>query len=101
MTRNKLVRGILFGGISAVLFKLVSGVLQPGLRASSEINMGPGQVAIHGYDTVAYFTESKAAEGSPNFVHRWKGAEWRFASASHRDMFAGNPEKFAPQYGGY
>jgi hypothetical protein len=26
---------------------------------------------------------------------------WRFASAEDRDMFARDPEKYAPQYGGY
>jgi YHS domain-containing protein len=29
------------------------------------------------------------------------GAEWRFASAEHLDLFKSNPEKYAPQYGGY
>jgi hypothetical protein len=29
------------------------------------------------------------------------GATWRFASAEHRDRFAVDPERYAPQYGGY
>lgn len=57
--------------------------------------------AIRGYDTVAYFTQGKPAKGSSDFTHKWKGATWRFASAANRDMFAANPEKYAPQYGGY
>ena len=28
-------------------------------------------------------------------------AKWRFASAEHRDLFEADPEKYAPQYGGY
>jgi hypothetical protein len=28
-------------------------------------------------------------------------ATWRFASAEHRELFAANPEKYAPAYGGY
>ena len=58
-------------------------------------------VAIKGYDTVAYFTESKAVKGSDQFQTTWKEAKWKFASKANLDAFKANPEKFAPQYGGY
>jgi hypothetical protein len=57
--------------------------------------------AIRGYDPVAYFSQNRPVKGSPQFTHRWNGAEWRFASAENRDRFAAAPEKYAPQYGGY
>lgn len=57
--------------------------------------------AVEGYDTVAYFTENKPVEGKPEFTHEWRGAKWQFASAENRDKFAANPEKYAPQFGGY
>ncbi|MFN7960500.1 MAG: YHS domain-containing (seleno)protein [Thermoanaerobaculia bacterium] len=60
-----------------------------------------GGVALQGYDPVAYFTDGKPVEGSKEFVFSWQGATWRFASADHRDAFAKEPEKYAPQYGGY
>jgi YHS domain-containing protein len=60
-----------------------------------------GGVAIEGTDPVAYFTESKPVEGSSDFEHEWMGATWRFVSAENRDRFAADPEKYAPQYGGY
>lgn len=60
----------------------------------------PG-VAINGYDTVSYITEGKPVEGSNAFKHSWKGVEWRFASAENKALFMANPEKYAPQYGGY
>jgi len=59
------------------------------------------RVAIHGYDAVAYFTQSTAIEGTQEFEHPWQGATWRFSSAENRDLFAAEPEKYAPQYGGY
>lgn len=74
--------------------------LAPG-RASAEINTNGGSVAIRGYDPVAYFTDSRPVKGSPSFQHEWQGALWHFASAEHRDMFAANPERYAPRYGGY
>ena len=101
MTFKNLMKGILFGGVTAVLFIVITGLFQPGLNASSEINVASGDIAIHGYDTVAYFTEKKAVKGTVEINHRWKGATWQFASAANRAMFAANPEKYAPQYGGY
>lgn len=101
MTLKNLMKGMLFGGVTAVLFIVLTGLFQPGLNANSEINVTSGEVAIHGYDTVAYFTEKKAVKGTPEIMNRWKGAIWQFASAANRDMFAANPDKYAPQYGGY
>jgi hypothetical protein len=60
-----------------------------------------GNVAIKGYDPVAYFNQNKAVEGSPNFTYRWLGATWQFTSAENRDLFAKEPTRYAPQYGGY
>ncbi len=60
-----------------------------------------GGVAIDGYDPVAYFTVGKPVEGRKEFAHPWNGATWRFSSAANRELFAGEPAKYAPQYGGY
>ena len=62
---------------------------------------GSDNVAIKGYDTVAYFTEGQAMKGKSNFVASWNNAEWFFANAGHRDLFAANPERYAPQFGGF
>jgi YHS domain-containing protein len=57
--------------------------------------------AIEGYDPVAYHTAGQPMEGSSDFEHEWEGATWRFVSAENRDLFAADPEKYAPAYGGY
>ncbi|MGD1716666.1 YHS domain-containing (seleno)protein [Dapis sp. BLCC M172] len=57
--------------------------------------------AIRGADTVSYFTQSKAVKGNSKYQYKWKGANWYFSSAENRDLFAQNPEKYAPQYGGH
>ena len=57
--------------------------------------------AIDGTDPVAYFTEGKPVEGSSEFKHEWNDATFHFSTAENRDLFAANPEKYAPQYGGY
>lgn len=67
----------------------------------SFINVDKNGVALKGYDPVAYFTEGKPVKGSEEYSYRWKDAEWRFSSAGHLALFREDPEKYAPQYGGY
>ncbi|MEM6677248.1 MAG: YHS domain-containing (seleno)protein [Pseudomonadota bacterium] len=57
--------------------------------------------AIDGTDPVAYFTEGRPVDGSSEFSHEWNGATWLFSSAENRDLFVADPERYAPQYGGY
>ncbi len=61
----------------------------------------PNGIAIRGYDTVAYFTDGKPVEGNDQFTTEWQGATWKFSSQENLDLFTSEPEKFAPQYGGY
>ena len=68
---------------------------------AGEVNTGYfGNVAIKGYDPVAYFTMNDAVKGSDEHAHKWLGATWQFTSEEHRDAFKANPSKYAPQYGG-
>ena len=60
-----------------------------------------GEVAIKGYDTVAYFQAGKAIKGSESFSFQWHNLTWYFLTKENRDLFEANPEKFAPQYDGY
>ncbi len=58
-------------------------------------------VAIGGYDTVEYFKSAGAVLGVPEFNHQWEDATWYFVSEENRDLFAANPDQYAPQFGGY
>ena len=57
--------------------------------------------AIEGHDPVAYFSENAAVKGDKSHKIEWQGANWHFASAQNKALFEANPEKYAPQYGGY
>ena len=61
----------------------------------------PSEKAIRGYDPVAYFTEGKSVKGNDNLTYHWKDANWYFSSTQNLNSFTKNPEKYAPQYGGY
>ncbi|MEL7035813.1 MAG: YHS domain-containing (seleno)protein [Cyanobacteria bacterium J06592_8] len=58
-------------------------------------------VAIRGADPVAYFQVGQTVLGNQQFTHNWMGVDWWFSSAKNRDLFAANPEQYAPQYGGF
>lgn len=58
-------------------------------------------LAAGGYDAVAYHTQRQAIPGNANFRVSWKNAEWHFASEANRDAFVRDPDRFAPQYGGW
>jgi enamine deaminase RidA (YjgF/YER057c/UK114 family) len=59
------------------------------------------RLSISGYDPVAYFTDGKPVPGSSEIQYVWHDARWRFASAAHRDLFVGDPNRYAAQYDGY
>jgi YHS domain-containing protein len=66
----------------------------------SPVNL-EGGAAVQGYDVVAYFTDGEPTKGSKDHSHTIDGATYRFASAENRDLFVANPQKYAPQFGGY
>jgi hypothetical protein len=69
--------------------------------ADDRINKDAENLAILGYDTVAYFTDGRPVKGSPEFEYVWHDARWRFASAEHKALFASEPDRYAPQFGGF
>lgn len=72
----------------------------PGGNGFVALNKKDG-LALAGYDAVAYFIESQPVKGRAEFSHNYNGGQWLFASAASRDAFAREPQKYAPQYGGY
>ncbi len=57
--------------------------------------------AIHGYDPVAFFKESKPVMGKKEFNYSWNNASWYFSAQENLDAFKGDPDRYAPQYGGW
>lgn len=85
----------------AAALALAIGCAAPPALADEPMRFLKRGLALDGYDAVAYFTESRAVQGRAEFEHQWDGARWRFASAANRDRFAKEPERYAPQFGGY
>lgn len=98
-----------YGAIAVVVAVFAGALFVAPLMATSKssntgiaaYNVDANSVAIHGYDTVAYFTEGKPVKGKSEFEYTWEAAKWHFASTTNRDLFKANPDRYAPRYGGY
>ena len=88
--------------IAAILAALLVFFAVPAQAAKDQVYKAwLSDLAVSGYDAVAYFTEGKPVEGSDDFTAEYDGAVWRFSSAENREAFTANPAQYAPQYGGY
>lgn len=65
-----------------------------------EINNEHG-LALQGYDPVAYFREGGPVMGDAAISYLWHGATYRFSTVENRDAFRADPQRYAPQFGGY
>jgi len=59
------------------------------------------QLAVEGYDIVAYFSPGKAVKGVGELVSTYRGVMYLFSTEGNRKLFAADPEKYLPTYGGW
>jgi YHS domain-containing protein len=83
-----------FAGILALLFIPLAFAGQPQTFANND-------GAIRGYDPVAYFIMGEPTQGKSKYATKWQGAIYKFSSADNLTLFKSDPERYAPQYGGY
>jgi YHS domain-containing protein len=80
----------------------LTAVPAPFAMAEPPVYTAPfSKLAVQGHDVVSYFDAGKPVKGLAEYTVVYQGAEFRFASAAHRDAFKADPAKYAPQYGGY
>ena len=76
-------------------------------RAVDKYDLNRDNLAIGGYDPVAYFPEGDpkkkgaAIKGKKSITHTHGGVTYRFSSTANRDLFKAQPEKYEPAYGGW
>ncbi|ADZ71043.1 YHS domain-containing (seleno)protein [Polymorphum gilvum] len=93
---STLVRRILPGSVALAL--TLAGL--PALADDITTYVKDG-AALGGTDPVAYFTQGKPVQGSEAHTFTYDDVTWTFATAENRDAFAADPQKYAPQYGGW
>ena len=87
-------------GFLQLVFLALVGVLLPGAFAQDKATESV-RVVLKGHDPVAYFVEGRPVKGSPQISYDWDGARYHFSSTRTRDLFAANPDRYAPQFAGY
>jgi YHS domain-containing protein len=69
-------------------------------QTAKHINL-KSNVAIQGYDPVAYFEINKSTEGNKEIKSKYNGAIYYFSSESNKALFLKNPSQYEPQFGGF
>jgi|SaaInlStandDraft_7_1057024.scaffolds.fasta_scaffold03651_3 YHS domain-containing protein len=80
---------------------LVIGLFANGAIASMGNGTENSTPVMGGYDPVSYFTAGEPQRGSGFHTATHEGGTYLFASKANKKMFEANPEKYAPQFGGY
>lgn len=85
-------------GCSSMGAQNPSGSLRP---VNAVADGSDPHVMLRGADVVAYFTQGRHVQGSPQIRSVHEGVTFRFASAEHKALFDADPGKYLPQFGGY
>lgn len=95
---------IVIGTLLALIIVLtrIERINPIGLGLHDKVNHGLfSDIAIDGFDPIAYYNEGQAIKGNESFTYAWNESTWYFKTEANRDLFSSSPEKYAPQYGGY
>jgi enamine deaminase RidA (YjgF/YER057c/UK114 family) len=92
---------MLESSLSRLKLSAMPGLLLLATGLSPAARSEEPKLSISGYDPVAYFSDGKPVQGKAEIEHLWHKLRWRFASSEHREMFAKDPDHYAPQYDGY
>lgn len=60
-----------------------------------------GNLAIDGYDPVAYFKSNKAIKGKKDLAVSHQSIIYYFSSVENKETFKKNPSHYEPEYGGW
>jgi YHS domain-containing protein len=88
---------------------IVTGLTLAASAASAvdEYNVSTGAtltgapLALRGSDAVALATDTTVTAGDATFTYDHDGVSYYFASKATMDRFAGDPDRYLPQYGGF
>jgi YHS domain-containing protein len=88
--------------LATVLVSMISfsTMAQDAKTRTKEFNLDD-DVAISGYDPVAYFKSNKALKGKKDISVYHQGVVYYFSSVENKEDFKKNPAKYEPEYGGW
>lgn len=88
--------------LATILVSLLSfsAIAQDAKTRTKEFNLDD-DVAISGYDPVAYFKSNKAVKGKKDLSVYHEGVVYYFSSTDNKEEFKKNPARYEPEYGGW
>ncbi|WP_254091240.1 YHS domain-containing (seleno)protein [Dawidia soli] len=86
--------------LMVALFFAASSLYAQTNARTKEFNL-ENNVALQGYDPVAYFTVQKAVPGKKEFAVQVEGVTYYLSSAANKALFQKEPARYVPQYGGW
>ena len=95
---NKTRRTVLLG-LAAIGLVAISGA--GSAEAGELVNALPDEVAMDGFDVVAYHTDGAPRKGEAAHRVDYKGKTWLFSSAENARKFSDEPTRYEPQYNGW
>lgn len=96
---NKVREAQRIAGLAVAMIAFIIGVA--GVAVAAEETFVANGYGVSGYDPVAYHVDGKPVDGKDQFTSTYNGTTYRFSSQVNRDAFLGNPEAYAPAYGGF
>lgn len=90
-----------YGTRVLVMVALAIALLANGAFAGMISGTETSAPVMGGYDPVSYFKAGEPQRGSGFHTSIYQGGTYLFASKENKNMFESNPEKYAPQFGGY
>lgn len=93
---NKLLSGFAAATLATFVSFSAAQAAEEFFIADAENN-----IAINGYDAVAYHKAGAPTKGSADYQYEHNDVVWKFSSAENLEAFKADPAKFAPAYGGW
>ena len=91
----------LFAIVFLNMCSLLSSAQDVTALRKKHFNVNDENVAIKGYDPVAYFKTDKAVKGKSELSVYHQGVIYYFFSIENKEEFKKNPSKYEPEYGGW
>ena len=98
ITGSGLIVAVALSGCGAMTAQNPSSSLKPVNAVADEQD---ARVILKGADVVAYFTQGKYVQGTPQIKSDYEGVTFRFSTAAHKALFDKEPKKYLPEFGGY
>lgn len=84
-----------------VIAAITSSAQDQTATRKNHFNTNSDNVAIKGYDPVAYFRSNGPVKGSRELAVYYQGITYYFSSLENKEEFKKNPARYEPEYGGW